>query len=393
MIITVRRLILITTVNSVKLNERKMTFPLKNKSNRMKIEINKLSPHPYNSRIYGHEDNTDFTEKIKESGWIKPILITKGNMIISGHRRVEVCKTLKINEIEFEYVPDDPLIQLELFVNENCYREKNNYQKAEEAKIYLEIEQHKAYNRMIETGKENLGHSSAVETIPPLAKGKTRDIVGDKVGLSGRSLDKAQAVLEKIDSTYDETFVDFFKDTLNVNIDAASKLVKNPDKVIQEVFERTEGDPKKVSGVLHEMEIEKLMEPAQLPPGKYQILLLDLTNRVYIGMLNTTITEICEDDCILFTWVRPDQVDLGIQISKNWGFRYAACLVWNRDKENEVSDFGEICLVTVKGSPKFIFDHYSGATEKPSLLKEVIDIGYPGWLRVEIFKEDGWQIW
>ena len=143
---------------------------------------------------------------------------------------------------------------------------------------------------------------------------------------------------------------------------------------------------------MSELDKESLQENISLPPGKYQIILLDLTNRVYNSMFDTTISEICEPDCVLFTWVLPHQVDIGTRVSQNWGFRYASCLVWNRDEENELSDFGEICLVTVKGSPHFIFEHYPGAAEKPDTLKKLIDIGYKGWLRVEIFKDDGWQI-
>lgn len=360
----------------------------------MKIAVNKLNPHPYNRKVYGFDDNiNELADRIRESNWVKPILINTNNMIISGHRRVEACKALGIEEIEFEYAPDDPIVQLELFLNENQYREKTNLQKTKEAEIYMDIEKKKAYNRMAEIGKKNLGQPSAVETFPPLAEGKTRDIVGEKVGLSGRSLDKAQKVVDKMDSTYDEAFVEFFKDTLNENIDAASKLVAQPDEIVQEVLDRTNGDPKKVSGVIRELEKEALKETTPLPPGKYQILLLDLTNRLHISMLNTDISAICEDDCILLTWVLPHQVEIGIRVAKNWGFRYASCLVWNRDKEDELSDFGELCLISVKGSPNFIFQRYPGATEKPNFLKDIIDTGYPGWSRVEIFKGEGWQIW
>ena len=357
----------------------------------MKIQISKLQPHPLNQRIYGHDDNiTELTERIRTSEWIKPILITTNNTIISGHRRVAACKALNIPEIEFEYVSDDPLTQLELFVGENCYREKNNYQKVQEAKIYIEIEHHKAYNRMNHLDEP-------VETFPQGVdseeNGRTRDIVGKKVGLSGKSLDKAQKVTEKMDSTYDEAFVEFFKDTLNENIDAASKLVAEPDEIIQDVYKKTNGDPKQVASVLRELDKEALQENISLPPGKYQIILLDLTNRINISMFRTTISEICEPDCILFMWVLPHQVNTGLEISKNWGFRYASCLVWNREKEDKLSDFGELCLISVKGSPNFIFQLYPGATEKPDTLKKMIDIGYPGWSRVEIFQDDGWEIW
>jgi len=357
----------------------------------MKIAVNKLNPHPFNRKVYGFDDNIiELLDRIRESNWVKPILINTNNMIISGHRRVEACKALGIEEIEYEYAPDVPIVQLELFLNENQYREKTNLQKTKEAEIYMGIEKKKAYNRMMHANEP-------VETFPQggtdIVVGTVRDIVAEKIGMSGRSLDKAQKVVDKMVSTYDEAFVEFFKDTLNENIDAASKLVAEPDEVIQEIYERTDGDPKKVSGVIRELDKEKVMEHTPLPPGKYQILLLDLTNRINISMFHTTISEICEPDCVLFTWVKPHQVDNGIKISKNWGFRYATCLVWNRDKENIVSDFGEICLVTIKGSPKLIFDIYPAAEEKPTLLKEVIDIGYPGWSRVEIFKDDGWQIW
>ena len=357
----------------------------------MKIQISKLNHHPYNRKVYGFdEDIAELTHRIRESNWVKPILINTNNMIISGHRRVEACKALGIEEIEFEYAPDDPIVQLELFLNENQYREKTNLQKTKEAEIYMDIEKKKAYNRMMHANEP-------VETFPQGVdseeNGRTRDIVAEKVGLSGRSLDKAQKVVDKIDSTYDETFVEFFKDTLNENIDAASKLVNKSAEEIQEIYEMTKGDPKLVSGVLREMEQAEIKAKTTLPPGKYQILLLDLTNRINISMFHITISEICEPDCVLFMWVLPHQVNTGIEISKNWGFRYASCLVWNRDKEDELSDFGELCLISVKGSPNFIFQHYPGATEKPDTLKKVIDTGYPGWSRVEIFKDSGWQIW
>ena len=182
-------------------------------------------------------------------------------------------------------------------------------------------------------------------------------------------------------------------ETLNVNIDAAAKLSEKPYAFIKEVGDRTYVDFKNVGKVIRELENEEIKEKPPLPPGKYQILLLDLTNRVNMITFNTTISEICEQDCVLFTWVQPHQVETGIEISKNWGFRYASCFVWNRDEENELSDFAEICLITVKGSPHIIYEHFPCATEKPSLLKKVIDIGYPGWSRVEIFKNNGWEIW
>jgi len=139
-----------------------------------------------------------------------------------------------------------------------------------------------------------------------------------------------------------------------------------------------------------------LNKKPHLPPGKYGVILFDLTNRFIDHLYHTTISDICEEDSVLLVWVKPYQVDKGLELSKHWGFRYCTCLVWNRDKENEVSDFGEILLVSVKGCPPLIFDFYEGSKDKPSLVKEVIKIGYPGWSKVEIFVDKmivGWELW
>ena len=99
------------------MKRRNATLRLKNNNYGMKIEINKLNPHPLNSRIYGYTDCTDLIESIQKTGWIKPILITRNNTIISGHRRVEACKSLEIQEVDFEYAPDDYIKQLELLIS------------------------------------------------------------------------------------------------------------------------------------------------------------------------------------------------------------------------------------------------------------------------------------
>ncbi|HEY9831638.1 MAG TPA: ParB N-terminal domain-containing protein [Stenomitos sp.] len=46
-----------------------------------------LRAHPRNSSIYGEEDVTELVELIRQSGWIKPLVITSSLSIISGHRR------------------------------------------------------------------------------------------------------------------------------------------------------------------------------------------------------------------------------------------------------------------------------------------------------------------
>ena len=98
----------------------------------MKIDIALLKENPLNHEIYGNDDPEQFkalVEKIRNSGYIKPILISNQYVIISGHRRWRAALQLGCTDIAFQYVPEDPQKQIELFLLENYYREKSMEQK------------------------------------------------------------------------------------------------------------------------------------------------------------------------------------------------------------------------------------------------------------------------
>jgi hypothetical protein len=350
----------------------------------MKTEIDKLQSHPLNKMIYGHEDNTELLEKIKSSGWIKPILITRNFTIISGHRRVEVCKLLGITEIECEILDeDDPLKLMEIMLAENAYRVKTNIQLLRESKIYFDIEKKKAYQREI----------AGVKPEANLPHGRTTEIVAEKIGMSESSFKKGQKVISKIEEEEDPMIKWLFENTTNQSIDSAMKLTGKPIGFIQSVIDKTGGDKDKIPSAIREVEVDEMKEKSNLPPGKYQVIYIDLTGKNIDGLYQTLISDICEEDCVLFLWVIPKQLEEGLKISKYLGFHYQTCLVWNRDVLNEVSDFGEILLVSVKGNPQMIFTGaVAGSAEKPSIVREMIDKWYKA-SKVELFVGEGWEIW
>jgi N6-adenosine-specific RNA methylase IME4 len=352
----------------------------------MKINVNILKEHPLNKQIYGDEDEPQFNalvEKIKSSGWIKTIIVTKDDVIISGHRRVKAAIALGIEAVECEIVDNDEEKQLEIFLNENAYRQKSTFQLLKESELYFEIEKKKAYQREI----------AGVNPGSNLTQGRTNEIVAEKIGMSTSSYKKGRKILKRIEEEPDPRIEWFFENTVNQSIDAASKLVEKPIEFLQSVIDKTEGDEMKISSAIKEVTLAELRQKSSLPPGKYQIIYFDMTNKDVQNLNHTIITDICEDNCILFAWVKTHQLPQGMKLCEQWGFRYANCLVWNLDVLNEVSENGEILLVYVKGSPKLIFDISTRSEQKPSMVKEIIEKGYPGWSRVEIFKGDGCEIW
>ena len=200
------------------------------------MNINLLKRHPKNICIYGNDNIGDLAEKIKETGWIKPLIITNKNVIISGHRRYNACMFLNIQDIPVEIKEfSNEQEELEALLLENMYRDKTMEQKVKEAKIWETIEKEKAEKRRLSTLKQN----TEVENFPQREEqqGKTRDIVAKQVGIgSGKTLESAKIVVKKIDElreSGDMESADFLSSALDRSVSGAKKLAE--DNVAKEV--------------------------------------------------------------------------------------------------------------------------------------------------------------
>ncbi|MFL0194245.1 ParB N-terminal domain-containing protein [Clostridium sp. WILCCON 0269] len=181
-------------------------------------------PNPKNAEIYGEDDVKELAEKIKSSGYIKPLYVNQDHVIISGHRRYKACLSLGVKNIpvvvkKFEGKQEE----LEILLLENMYRDKTIEQKVNEAKEWKVIEKEKAKRRQ---GTR----TDIVDNCPPSDMGKTRDIVAKRVGLgSGKALERAEPVVDKITELRkkgDTENAEFLSKALDKSISGAKKLVE-----------------------------------------------------------------------------------------------------------------------------------------------------------------------
>lgn len=108
----------------------------------MKLET--LSLHPDNHRIYQDTDLTGLRQSLRQYGQLEPIVITKSNRIISGHRRFMAMQELGWKECEVRVMePDNELIAL---IEHNRHRQKTAQDIINEAK-YLSQELKKIVGR------------------------------------------------------------------------------------------------------------------------------------------------------------------------------------------------------------------------------------------------------
>ena len=363
----------------------------------MNVDITLLKENPINHEIYGDEDPNQFTElleKIKASGYIKPIVINRNYLIISGHRRYKCALALCREKIDVEVYKGDDEKELEMLLNENAFRDKTTFQKMKEAEFYRKITEKKAEERRNFTGLQNLGQSPEVANLPPLVEmGKTRDIVAEKIGMSPRSYDDARKVMMKIDEEEDPEVKSFLEGTLNKSVNAAKKLIDKPFDLMKEVIGQVKGDTKNACALLNEIDTVGVPTNANLPGGKFQVLYIDMATHFDKDFSQLPLQDVGSLDSVLFLWVTPTKLESAFPLIRKWGYKYKTCMLWDIMQNRDVSDYGEILLISTKGKIKLMTEAKEGipGPEKPRMVKNMIMNTYSGD-KLEILP-DGWQIW
>lgn len=193
-------------------------------SNIQPVSIEALTPHPRNEGIYGNESVEELAAKIAETNWIKPLVVSTRNLgftILSGHRRYMAAKSLGIAEVPCELKEcESETEELEILLLENQYREKTKAQAIREGLVWDEIEREKA--------RERQGtRTDIVENLPQSEEGKSRDKIGDRIGMSGKSYETGKKVLETIDKLKEEgkeEDADLLEKVLNKSLSGAADL-------------------------------------------------------------------------------------------------------------------------------------------------------------------------
>jgi ParB family chromosome partitioning protein len=166
---------------------------------------------------------SELAEDIKLNGLINPVTVMTLDsgeyQLLAGLRRIRAVKSLGLSEIDINVItPTDAEAVLRIEVSENEQREEFTFtEKMDYARMFERLEKAKALERKSIGGKG--GFNEDTDRGPYLTKGETRNIVGEKIGMSGRQYDRAKyisdnapnEVIEQLDNgertiraTYDE---------------------------------------------------------------------------------------------------------------------------------------------------------------------------------------------
>jgi ParB-like chromosome segregation protein Spo0J len=137
-------------------------------------------------------DLRPLAESIEEVGLLHAVVVTPQGRLIAGRRRLEAVKLLGWREVPVRVVDLDQ-IALGEFVENACRKDFAPSEIAAIARALRPPEEEKAHRRRL-AGLRN--QQLVVEICHHEGQGKTRDKVARFAGISGRTLDKIEAVVE-----------------------------------------------------------------------------------------------------------------------------------------------------------------------------------------------------
>lgn len=136
-------------------------------------------------------DLQSLADSIREVGLLHPPVVSSDNHLIAGQRRLEACKILGWQQVPVRRLDLEDLVRGEYA--ENAMRKDFTASEAVAIKKALEPIERKA-------AKERQAHGGPrSEKLSEREKGNTRDRLGRMVGMSGPTLEKAEAVVNSGD--------------------------------------------------------------------------------------------------------------------------------------------------------------------------------------------------
>ena len=343
-------------------------------------------------------DIDSLANSISDLGLLHPIVVTQDLDLIAGRRRLEAFKLLGREEIPATILDMDEIWRGELHEN----RERKDFTVSEWVAVKRVLEPEIAD----EARKRRLANLKQNDLIEPeiFRLGETRDIIAEYLGVSGRTLDKAETIVEAAEAE-PELYGEFLKDA-----DAGKKSV---DRAFKDVLRRRRQQDGK--------------QGVSLPPGVYDVIYADppwrcdndASNRGKAEMhyptmelediLNLPLEGHVAVDAVLFLWATNPLLPWALDVMEAWEFTYKTNIVWVKHRFGTgwyVRSQHELLLIGVRGRigtpadedrlSSVIHAPAGRHSEKPKEVYERIERMYPNRTYLELFARNtrrGWTSW
>lgn len=258
--------------------------------------------------------------------------------------------------------------------------------------------------------------------------GRARDQAGASMGVSGRSVARA----EKVIAGGCDELQDAVRNGV-IDVTMGERLAERPVKEQRQILKKIEDKSKQnAKAVVKRHDKDKIIErlksePYPPPEGPFCVITADPSwmfdkrpddgtqrgQTPYPGMtldeimaLGTMVNKLAHDDCILWLWVPNSHVPVASDVLDAWDFTYKTNLTWKKPKMG-VGDWlrgiTEQCFLAVRGKPTVNLTNETTCIEgavrehsrKPEEFFKMVEKLCPG-SKLEMFAtepRENWQIW
>ena len=209
-------------------------------------------------------DVSDLAQSITAVGQLQPIVITSDKRLIAGRRRMLACEKIGLQTV-LATVADDVTTARHLLIAERdentCRKSFTPIEAVALGKSLEELESPAAKKRR-ESG--NNQHTEASGNLPEPSKRQTRDIVAEAVGMSGRTYEKAKAVVAA--ATAPDASPEIIEAARQMNetgkVDPAFKIVQAAKSPLSADSTEIKGKPVTATDVDHtRLKVRDLVQP------------------------------------------------------------------------------------------------------------------------------------
>jgi N6-adenosine-specific RNA methylase IME4/ParB-like chromosome segregation protein Spo0J len=352
----------------------------------------RLRPHEQAGLVpeLGRHELEALRTDIARRGLLVPLEITNAGVVLDGRARLQVAELLGIEELPVRILaPADEREHMLL-----CALRRRHLTASQQAALALELESYARDREQAERRRlANLHGSAEVATLPP--RGKTRERVAQRIGVSARTVQDAATVLAE-----DPLLFEAVKQGRIAAAHAARQVRRArrdaafppPPPLPEGPFELLYADPPWQLGHPH---------GPYAPENHYPTLSLE-----QLAALQPPAAA----DAVLFLWAVSCRLPDALQLMEAWGFQYKTSLVWVKDwigLGSWVRHRHEPLLLGRKGSypapdpedrPDSVIQAARGRhSEKPPVVYELLERAYPHASRLELFARGrprpGWTSW
>lgn len=395
-------------------------------------DFTSLARHKFNVlRDHRPDEFARLKGLIREHGFNSgfPITIYQG-CILDGWHRYQACLELGVVPVFQDFDGGD--VEALAFVKiAMAHRDMSIEERAAVAVALLPFEEEAAKDRRRAT--QNNDSAPEWESFPT-QDGRARDLAGEAVGVSGKTVEKAAKVAQQAPEVFER-----MRQGQYGSVERASRVARLPSEQREELHElmdsglpakEAERDVKKRTRRDERSqkinEIAKSNAPLDLgtrypviyadPPWRYEHSRTE-SREIENQYPTMTLEEICElpvdkvaaPDAVLLMWATSPKLAEALQVVTSWGFTYRTNMVWDK----EVIGMGyyarqqhELLLICTRGKlpvpepasrPRSVFRERRGKhSAKPAAFYTLIEDMYPEFDKIELFCRNprpGWAVW